>query len=727
MIRLLVVFLLMLLPGLLTAQHPVTFFTKAGAADVKKSIATYPLLTKSYQEIKSETDRWLDKTVDVPVPKDAAGGYTHDKHKANYTLMFNSGVLYNLTSDARYATLVRKMLLQYAALNPTLKNHPQATSSSPGRIFWQALNDANWLVYAGMAYDLVYTAIPATDRKKIEDGAFKPEVDFFTKEMPHWFNLIHNHAVWACAGVGIVGIATGNKDYTDMALYGTKKDGKSGFLALMDGLFSPDGYYTEGPYYVRYAILPYYVFATALNNALPSLKIFEHRDRILQKALMAGLQQTNTDGTFFALNDALKEKDYTSNELVTAIGMAWEVYGKDSGLLYVAKKQNRVQLNSGGVQIAAALSQAKAAPVQYPYRTVEYTDGANGKNGGVSFLRQGKGSDLSTLIFKYTSHGLSHGHYDKLNFNFYDKGNEILTDYGAVRFIGVEQKYGGRYLPETKSYAAQSIAHNTIVADEKSHFDAKESIAEKFHAEKVFSKTGNPAALVVAAKDEHAYSDIALQRTAYMLSLPGGKKLVVDIFLAGSPNEHQYDLPFHYKGSLISTSVNYKSSAKKQEPLGDKNGYQHLWKEAEAEVSDTLVQLTFLNGRSFYSISSLILGAAKVFFTRTGANDPNFNLRHEPAMIIRKNGKDQSFVSVTEVHGNFDPILEFSTSAYPGVTSIKMLLQEKGVTVIAIVFHNKKLVIAQDTINTGQSTSHNEAGVKWTGPAGVFYDGNLIN
>ena len=58
-----------------------------------------------------------------------------------------------------------------------------------------------------------------------------------------------------------MGIASNNQDYIDKALYGTRKDGKSGFLAQMDGLFSPDGYYTEGPYYVRYAILPYYHFA----------------------------------------------------------------------------------------------------------------------------------------------------------------------------------------------------------------------------------------------------------------------------------------------------------------------------------------------------------------------------------------------------------------------------------------------------------------------------------
>lgn len=162
------------------AQHPVTFFTKTEAASVKASLLKYPLLKSSYTDLKKDVDQWIGKDVDVPFPKDPAGGYTHDKHKANYTLMFNSGVLYNLTGDVKYAKLVKEMMLKYAALNPTLKNHPEATSSSPGRIFWQALNDANWMVYTGMAYDLIYNSLTSAERKKIEDGAFKPEVDFYT-------------------------------------------------------------------------------------------------------------------------------------------------------------------------------------------------------------------------------------------------------------------------------------------------------------------------------------------------------------------------------------------------------------------------------------------------------------------------------------------------------------------------------------------------------------------
>jgi len=730
MLRLLKIICLLLLPVLSLAQHPQTFFTGAEAAEVKAGITKYPLLTKSYNEIKKQVDEWLNKDVDVPLPKDPAGGYTHEKHKANYMLMFNSGILYNITGDKKYAILVKNLFLKYAVLNPTLKKHPQATSGSPGHIFWQALNDANWLVYTGMAYDLVYNSLSAAERKTIEEGAFKPEVDYFTKDLKTWFDLIHNHGVWACAGVGIVGIASNNKDYVDMALYGTEKNLKSGFMAQMDGLFSPDGYYTEGPYYVRYAILPYYLFANALSNARPELKVFEYRNRILEKALLGGLQQTNTDGAFFPLNDALKEKDYTSNELVSAIGIAWKVYGKNTGFLTIAKKQDRVLLNKGGAAIAAAIVAAKDIPVYYPYHTVEYADGNKGDEGGVSFLRNGKGKDLTTLIYKYTAHGLSHGHFDKLNINLYDKGNEILTDYGAVRFIGVEQKYGGRYLPENKAYAAQTIAHNTIVVDETSQFNGEERTAEKFHADKLYSSTSNNAVQVVIAKEDNAYKNVQLRRGLYMLQLPGGKKIIADIFNAISADEHQYDLPFQFNGNLISTNFKYTYNTKTQETLGKKNGYQFLWKEAEATVKDTMAQFTFLNNRTYYSISSLIEGSAQIFFTRTGANDPNFNLRREPAYIIRKKGNKRSFINVVEIHGSFDPIGEYSADASASVQSIKLLQDDEAFSIAEVMIAGKQLFIAQCNkdleIHSKHEFSRDGKTITWTGPFTILYEGKIL-
>ena len=716
---------LIVLSVIAQAQHPVAYLTKAGAAEVKADIPKYPLLTKSFNDVKASVDKWVGKDVDVPFPKDPAGGYTHEKHKDNYLLMANSGVMYNLTGDAKYAKLVKDMLLKYAKLNPTLKNHPEATSSSPGRIFWQALNDANWLVYAGMAMDAIHDYLTPAERKIIADGAFKPEVDFFTHDLEEWFNLIHNHGVWACAGVGIVGLATDNDDYVQMALYGTKKDGKSGFIAQMNGLFSPDGYYTEGPYYVRYAMLPYFVFANALQNAKPELKIFQQRDKILLKALNSALQLTNTDGSFLPLNDALKDKTYISNELVVAINIAWHHYGADLSYLPIVKKQNRVLLTKGGAGVAKAMASLKNIPAFFPYKSVEYFDGAKGNEGGVSVMRMGSGDALTTLIFKYSSHGLSHGHYDKLNINLFDNGNEILTDYGSARWVGVEQKYGGRYLPENKTFAAQTIVHNTITIDEKTQFNGKEAEAEKHHSEKVFEgKSANTQ--VISAVEDNAYTGSRLHRSLYMVLLPGFEKpIIVDLFRTTTTGSHIFDLPFHYDGQVMSTSFKYNAFTKSQNALGAKNGYQFFWKEAEAFPAKGLTQMTFLKGKSFYTISAATEDSTQVIFGRQGAGDPNFNLRHEPSYIFRKKGESQSFLNVMELHGNYNPTTEIHFNTYSKVKDVKWLLNNDELSIAEIVVGEKKLIIAQANKNFDTKASHSIdiAGetISWTGPYSIKY------
>lgn len=713
------------------AQHPVAFATKQDLSFIAKNLQANKVLNESFRDIRQSVDAYLGKDVDVPLPKDPQGGYTHDRHKENYMLLFNAGLLYNITGEIKYAQLARNIFLKYAKLNPTLGNHPQATSSSPGHLFWQALNDANWLVYAGLAYDLIYNALTSSERKQIEEGAFKPEVDFITKDLESWFNLIHNHGVWACAGVGITGIATGNEDYIQKALYGTKKDGKSGFLAQMDGLFSPDGYYTEGPYYVRYAILPYYLFANALHHSKPGLKIFDYRNQILRKALHSGLQQTNTDGRFFPLNDAIKEKDFTTNEIVTAINIARAVYGPDKGLLSVAVRQNRVILHKGGVQMAAELKALGQSKLFFPYKSIEYVDGAKGDQGGVSLLRWGREPNLTTLVYKYASHGLSHGHFDRLGYFLFDNGKEVMQDYGAVRFIGVEQKYGGRYLPENKSYAAQTIAHNTLVVDEQSHFNGREEAGEKYHSEKQFSDITRTALQVVSAKEENAYTDVKMYRTLYMVSLPGyNKPFVIDIFRTISTGEHQYDLPFQYSGNVIHTSFSYKPFISRQEALGKKNGYQFLWKEAEAIVRDTTTQFTFLNGTTYYTISSLVKDSAIIIMARTGANDPNFNLRHEPSYIIRSRGGSECFVNVLEPHGKMDPVAEFSTNSYPSVQRINLLKNDVDYTMAEIIVKNKSLLVIQSNKEFSSSQqhklNHNGKTYQWTGPYTVMLDGKTL-
>ena len=142
------------------------------------------------------------------------------------------------------------------------------------------------------------------DREKIENDLFVPIATFLSEGQPYTFDRIHNHATWAVAGVGMTGYVLGRDDFVQKALYGLDESGESGFLKQMDELFSPDGYYNEGPYYQRYALHPFVVFAQAIENNSPELAIFEHRDQILLKAIY-GVIQLSYNQLFFGINLSL--------------------------------------------------------------------------------------------------------------------------------------------------------------------------------------------------------------------------------------------------------------------------------------------------------------------------------------------------------------------------------------------------------------------------------------
>src|SRR3546814_1503639 len=85
-----------------------------------------------------------------------------------------------------------------------------------------------------------------------------------------------------------------SRDLVDKALLGLDKSGKAGFLRQLDLLFSPDGYYAEGPYYQRYALQPFVVFAAAIAANDPERKIFEYRDGIVLKAIRTARSEEHT-------------------------------------------------------------------------------------------------------------------------------------------------------------------------------------------------------------------------------------------------------------------------------------------------------------------------------------------------------------------------------------------------------------------------------------------------
>ncbi len=158
-------------------------------------------------------------------------------------------------------------------------------------------------------------------------------------------------------------------------------------------------------------------------------------------------------------------------------------------------------LDDAGFSVALAIRDGKTQP--FEKKSINLSDGPDGQQGGVAVLRSGN-EDL-TLVFKYAAQGLSHGHYDKLSFSLYEKGDEVLQDYGLARFVNIEQKGGGNYLKENKTWAKQTIAHNTITQNETSHFQGKYEIGSQHHSELYFYDDTNSDVQVVSATESNAY------------------------------------------------------------------------------------------------------------------------------------------------------------------------------------------------------------------------------
>ncbi|WP_299246534.1 heparinase II/III family protein [uncultured Aquimarina sp.] len=674
----------------LKKQKPVLSLSTSEAEEIKELLAKNKVLKVSFEQHQKKADKAIINGVEIPMPKDPGGGYTHEKHKRNYGEMYSAGIAFQITGDTKYSKFVTDMLLGYAKMYPNLPLHPKSKENHPaGKLFWQGLNESVWLVNSIQAYNLVNDVISEENKAIIENNVFKKVAEFISVDSKKTFNKIHNHGTWAVAGVGMTGYVLKDQDMVDRALYGSNKDKETGFLKQIDMLFSPEGYYSEGPYYQRYAMMPFMLFAQAIQINQPDLKIFEYRNQLLGKAVTTVLQLTDENGAFFPFNDALKEKNYLTSELIFASNIAYAYY-KDSSLLPITLAHEKVSISGAGLEVAKALKNFN--PTVYEKKPLLITDGKDGEDGGLGLLRMpnGRKDEKITSVFKFASQGMGHGHFDRLSLFLYDGKQEILQDYGAARFLNVESKKGGRYLPENNTWAKQTIAHNTVTIDQGSQFGANVKASSKVSPQLLFSNLKDPNLQIVSAKEDNAYEGVKMQRTLTLIKNQSTERppFIIDVYTIKSKETHQYDLNFMYQGHIMETNFEYVKENTLSE-LGAKNGYQHLWKLAEGKSDRNFATLTWLNQNRFYSISSLINPKSKMVFSKLGANDPNFNLRNDSSYMLRESDKkDHVFINVIEPHGNFDPKLESVQNPHSDVNTIQLVHSDDNYTIVKITFKN---------------------------------------
>ncbi len=128
-----IILTLILFSGSTYAQdHPNLILTKEGVEKIKSQLGSMPKFDATLAATIAQVDIEISKGIIVPVPKNLAGGYSHEVHKNNFFILQKAGVLFQITGDEKYANYVRSVLLAYAELFPTLDRHPATRSYARG-------------------------------------------------------------------------------------------------------------------------------------------------------------------------------------------------------------------------------------------------------------------------------------------------------------------------------------------------------------------------------------------------------------------------------------------------------------------------------------------------------------------------------------------------------------------------------------------------------------------
>ncbi len=702
----------------MTNIQPV-LLTQAEAAELRKEIGRPSLMGKSIAAGCKELEAFMALPLDVPGHGEA-GGYEHNRHKQNYTYMSLAGELFQITREPRYAQFVIDLLESYADKYLGFGFHVQKNTNPTGRLFHQMLNENGWLLYSSLAYSCVAAEMTEEQRERIVSQLFQPMLEVCTEKYPQVFDHIHNHGVWACVAVGVCAVAIGQREYLEKAVYGLDGNKTSGFLDQMANLFAPSGYYVEGPYYQRFTIRPACIFAEVLHRHMPELDIYNFKDKVIGNTLSALLSTAYPNGKFPALNDSSLSMGINDEGVRIAVSLYAKHFGIDDNILGMAKIQDAVWLHASGLELSKAYEAATAErEIGLPnWPSVELSEGPEGKSGAQGFIRmQDKTGDVTQLVMNYGQHGMDHGHFDTLGISFFNRGQEVLREYGFARFVNVEPKFGGRYLPENKSYARQTIAHNCVTIDELTQNGFDQARADAVHGLPHFFKVDDARVKGMSAFADNHYDAFKMQRSVFMLALDELEApLLLDLYRLTGEGEHQYDYSHQYEGQLVRTNFEYQAEAELH-TLGGANGYQHLWKVASGKVEGTAL-VSWLQNNCYYTwLGASTNDTGEVIFTRSGANDPQFNLRSEPAFMLRSKGGSSLFASVVETHGYFNEEFEQSVNARGKVKNIEILSNDETASIVRIE--------TEQSVITAMVS--NQADTSDTTPQQVIVDGNTYS
>ena len=162
------------------------------------------------------------------------------------------------------------------------------------------------------------------------------------------------------------------------------------------------------------------------------------------------------------------------------------------------------------------------------------------------------------------------------------------------------------------------------------------------------------------------------------------KPFLIDLMKVTSDSKNQYDLPFYFMGQAIKMNFKYETPSSLS-PLGDDNGYQHLYLEGKGKPTSDTTQFSWLGEGKYYTLTTATDADDEILLTRIGANDPDFNLRRDAAVMLRrKDSKNTTFASIIEPHGAYSPVSELSENSNSNISELKIIYDDANYTAVSI-------------------------------------------
>ncbi|HUU00384.1 MAG TPA: heparinase II/III family protein [Myxococcota bacterium] len=452
------------------------------------------------------------------------------------------GLAYRLSGDPSYAGEAATILLAYADVYMSYPLHDVngGQGNSGARASAQTLDESSWLIPLAWGYDLVADspALTDADRLHIEQDLLRAALDVIRRNdagMSNWQS-------WHNAAVAAVGFGLQDARLTSAAVYGP-----SGFIFQMQNSVTADGFWYEGSWgYHFFALDP--LMHTALMAESAGIDLFGQE--ALHEMFGCAVRFSMPDLTLPPFNDSQRQ------DLSGKRGMYEVAYARyleeELAVPMGNSARGREALFWGLEEVPQQAARALGSLV-FP-------------DAGYVVLRAGRDDRAHYLALDYGPHGGWHGHYDKLGFVSFARGEVMGQDPGT-------QSYAA---PTHTSWDKVTVAHNTVVIDESSQAEATGSLIRSV----LLADVG-----FARAEAGPVYPDTA-RLTRTMALTPD---YALDVFQVDATDgaSHRIDLVYHNPGGATADLALAAYNA-----FPDLEGYQHLLN-CRAAAADDGFAVTF--------------------------------------------------------------------------------------------------------------------------------------